>query len=76
MSEPSSTPLIRKLGIRAGTRLTLANAPDDACALLRPLPPGVVLLTEQEDGSRDVVLPRAPFALTKQARLPAAPAGT
>jgi hypothetical protein len=37
----SGTPLPRKLGIREGSRLLLAGAPDDFAATLGELPPGV-----------------------------------
>jgi hypothetical protein len=37
----SSTPLARKLGVQAGTRLALVHAPDAIDALLAPLPDGV-----------------------------------
>lgn len=37
----SGTPLARKLGIRAGDRLVLLDAPEGALELLAPLPAGV-----------------------------------
>jgi hypothetical protein len=37
----SGTPLARKLGIGADTRLLPIHAPDDYATLLAPLPPGV-----------------------------------
>lgn len=37
----SGTPLARKLGIRAGSRVLLLDAPPDLMALLDPLPEGV-----------------------------------
>ena len=39
----STTPLARKLGIRAGDRLRVGNAPDNYLALVAPLPDGVRL---------------------------------
>jgi hypothetical protein len=41
----SGTPLHEKLGIRAGSRLVLANPPEDFVHLLGPLPEGVSVLT-------------------------------
>lgn len=38
----SATPLAKKLGITAGTRVLLVHAPPDYQALLAPLPAGVV----------------------------------
>ena len=38
----SGTPLAKKLGITAGTRVLLMHAPRDYPALLQPLPAGVV----------------------------------
>lgn len=37
----SATPLATKLGIKAGTRLTLVRAPDGLESLLSPMPDGV-----------------------------------
>ena len=47
----SGTPLPRKLGIRAGSRLLLVGAPADFGSVLGDLPPGVELL---EQGAREV----------------------
>jgi hypothetical protein len=47
----SGTPVPRKLGIRADTRLLLVGAPDGFGAVLGDLPPGVELL---EPGAQDV----------------------
>jgi hypothetical protein len=44
MAGYSGTPLIRKLGIRAGDTIALVHAPDDYLELLGPLPEGVRLL--------------------------------
>jgi len=41
MSGYSGTPLVKKLGIRAHTRLCVRAAPDNYRALLAPLPEGV-----------------------------------
>jgi hypothetical protein len=38
----SGTPLAQKLGIKAGSRVFVANAPRGYLQLLEPLPPGVV----------------------------------
>jgi hypothetical protein len=37
----SATPLAKKLGIKAGSRVVALNAPDDYAVLLAPLPPDV-----------------------------------
>ncbi len=42
----SGTPLAKKLGIKADTRLVVLRAPPDFPARLAPLPPGVVLNTD------------------------------
>lgn len=39
----SGTPLSKKLGLEAGTRLCLLGAPDGYTSLLAPMPEGVVL---------------------------------
>jgi hypothetical protein len=44
----SKTPLLKKLGIKAGTRVLLLNAPAGYLALLGPLPAGVTLLAAPE----------------------------
>ncbi len=44
MAGYSGTPLAKKLGIRAGSRLFVANGPAHYGALLEPLPEGVVML--------------------------------
>ncbi|HUJ75886.1 MAG TPA: DUF3052 domain-containing protein [bacterium] len=41
MAGYSGTPLPQKLGVKAGSRLVLVNAPAEAAAWLTPLPPGV-----------------------------------
>ena len=42
----SGTPLAKKLGIQASSRLLLVDAPDDYVALLAPLPDGVLFERE------------------------------
>jgi hypothetical protein len=37
----SGTPLVKKLGIRAGARLFVRSAPDNYPELIAPIPPGV-----------------------------------
>jgi Protein of unknown function (DUF3052) len=41
MSGYSGTPLVKKLGIRAGARLFVRSAPANYAELIAPLPPGV-----------------------------------
>ena len=47
----SGTPLAKKLGIKAGSRLLLVDAPDDYLALLEPLPEGVQLDTQLSEAT-------------------------
>jgi hypothetical protein len=74
----SGTPLPRKLGIREGSRLLLADAPEDFAAALGELPPGV----EHVDASgsavdvailfaRDAAAVRARFAALAASLQPA-----
>ncbi|MFZ1755436.1 MAG: hypothetical protein WBO46_16580 [Caldilineaceae bacterium] len=42
----SSTPLVKKLGIKAGMRLAIRNPPDHYWALLGDLPPALVIDAE------------------------------
>jgi hypothetical protein len=49
------TPLIRKLGIRPGSRVTVSGAPDGFPATLGELPPGA-RLSSRAGPSRDVIL--------------------
>lgn len=42
----SGTPLVKKLGIKAGSELCLLNAPDDYAMLVAPLPDGVHTVTK------------------------------
>ncbi|HEY2346733.1 MAG TPA: DUF3052 domain-containing protein [Xanthomonadaceae bacterium] len=44
MAGYSGTPLAKKLGIKTGCRLYLADAPDDYLALLEPLPDGLAMV--------------------------------
>jgi hypothetical protein len=43
MDCPSNTPLVRKLGIKAGHRLAFVDAPAGFARALSPLPPGALL---------------------------------
>jgi hypothetical protein len=61
----SGTPLAKKLGIKAGARLVVLNAPDDYEALLAPLPPDVSIqksVTERIDLVHVFVVSRAALA--------------
>ena len=51
----SATPLPRKLGVKAGSRVVLVGAPEGFADLLQPLPPDVVLRTTNR-GRRDITL--------------------
>ncbi|MCY4077056.1 MAG: hypothetical protein OXH04_16680 [Acidobacteria bacterium] len=51
----SGTPLPRKLGIKAGSRVVLVRPPEGFAELLQPLPPDVVLRTTNR-GARDITL--------------------
>ncbi len=62
----SGTPLTRKLGISAGARLALLEAPPDFEALLAPLPEGVTVLRR---AAAD--LDMAVLFVTRRARLEA-----
>lgn len=52
----SGTPLAKKLGIAAGSRVALVGAPDGFAAMLRPLPDGVEFLTARARNLDVVVL--------------------
>ena len=54
MSGYSGTPLAKKLGIGAGCRLYLRDAPDDYGALLAPVPAGVQVMSRVGAGT-DVI---------------------
>jgi hypothetical protein len=43
MAGYSATPLAKKLGIKAGTRVRVSNAPADYPSLLAPLPPETII---------------------------------
>jgi Protein of unknown function (DUF3052) len=51
----SGTPLVRKLGIKAGAEVALLGAPEDFEELLAPLPDGVKL-ARTADGRVDVII--------------------
>jgi bifunctional DNA-binding transcriptional regulator/antitoxin component of YhaV-PrlF toxin-antitoxin module len=55
MAGYSGTPLPKKLGIKAGSRVLLVNAPDGAKSWLEPLPEGAKLCGSREK-NLDVVL--------------------
>jgi len=50
----SGTPLAKKLGIGAGARVLVVEAPDDYDALVAPLPPGVTRVARL-DAKTDIV---------------------
>jgi hypothetical protein len=54
MTGYSGTPLVQKLGIKAGSRLLLVGAPDTYPALLAPLPEGVQFDTQLSEAT-DIV---------------------
>lgn len=54
-TEASSTPLVRKLGIRAGARVVASGAPTSLPSLLGELPPGA-RLTSRAASRSDVIL--------------------
>ena len=45
----SGTPLAKKLGIKDGARVFLANPPDDYARLVAPLPAGVRMVTSVDE---------------------------
>ena len=51
----SGTPLPRKLGVKAGSRVVLMRPPEGFADLLQPLPPDVVLRVTNR-GARDITL--------------------
>ena len=55
MAGYSGTPLAQKLGIKAGSRLLLVNAPAEAKSWLSPLPEGVTFCGAREK-NLDVIL--------------------
>jgi len=56
MAGYSGTPLIRKLGIRAGDTIALVNAPDDYFDLIGPLPEGARVLERMNKDVRFIHL--------------------
>ncbi len=54
-TETSPTPLVRKLGIRAGGRVVASGAPTSLPSLLGELPPGARLTSRAASGA-DVIL--------------------
>jgi hypothetical protein len=54
MTGYSGTPLVKKLGLKEGTRLYTAGAPRNYLKVLQPLPPGVRLASRM-DGKTDIV---------------------
>jgi Protein of unknown function (DUF3052) len=55
LSGYSGTPLPQKLGVKPGARLALLGAPDQAGALLEPLPDGVAV-TRRATAGQDVIV--------------------
>jgi hypothetical protein len=66
----SGTPLVRKLGIRPGSRLALIAAPDGVDELLGELPDGVVV-RRRARGSCDVIVVFCTRRSELERRLPA-----
>src|SRR5262249_26448364 len=57
MAESSTTPLLRKLGVKAGQRLAFVHAPDNLAAILGPLPAGTDVVAEwQAETGLDLIL--------------------
>ena len=70
MTAPS--PLARKLGVKAGQRVVVLNAPDGVLPALEPLPEGATVATA--GSAADVVLLFTPDAAAVAAHVPAASA--
>lgn len=51
MAGYSGTPLVKKLGIKDGNKIFLANAPSDYLKLVSPLPEGVKVLSRISSGT-------------------------
>lgn len=68
----AGTPLARKLGIRAGSRVAVMAPPSDPAALLAPLPDEVDVVAEPGMGIWDLILLFTPTRSTLERRLPAA----
>jgi len=66
----SSTPLVRKLGIKAGARIALLGAPEGFETELVNLPPGVSI-RRRTQGPLDVIVAFARHRTTLERRLPA-----
>ena len=64
----SSTPLVRKLGIKAGDRLALIGAPK--AWIVPDLPPGVVVSRRRDTSAADVVVAFFPELATLQGDVP------
>jgi hypothetical protein len=60
MAGYSGTPLVKKLGIKAGHRVALVNSPAEFTRALADLPPEVALLLKADEGLFDVILCFAP----------------
>lgn len=68
----SPTPLVRKLGIRAGSRVAVMAPPSDPATLLAPLPDEVDVVRDPGAGRWDVILLFAPSRTALEERLPSA----
>jgi len=68
-----TSPLARKLGVKAGHRVVVLNAPDGVLPALEPLPEGATVATET-GAAADVVLLFTPDAAAVAAHMPAASA--
>lgn len=68
----AGTPLARKLGIQAGSRVAVMDPPSNPAALLAPLPDEVEVVAEPGPGSWDVILLFAPTRSALEQRLPEA----
>lgn len=79
MAGYSGTPLVNKLGVKAGHRLVLVSAPPDLDARLAPLPPDVTVDRaapgEAIAGAWDVALLFCAWSAELDAAWPAARAG-
>ena len=67
----SKRPLAAKLGMKAGTRICLVDAPDDYLELLAPLPADLTLSTTLR-GAKDFIQIFTSSARALERRLPAA----
>jgi hypothetical protein len=71
MAGYSGTPLPRKLGIRAGQRIALLEAPAGFGIGLGPLPDGATVIRELRGGPFDLVILFVPWRATLERRLQA-----